>query len=177
MSNYFELYDIPVSFHPDAAKIKTKFYELSRQYHPDKYTQADSATQAEVLRMSAMNNQAYKTLNSADATMAYILRINELLEDEEKYNLPAEFLMEMMDLNEVVSEYEMETENEEIKVQAISALENQFRQWDEEVTPLTKNFDGTRQNKELLLQIKDYYFRKKYLLRIQGRIQSFSEKN
>jgi len=175
MNNYFELYDIPVSFHPDAAKVKSKFYELSRQYHPDKFTQADSATQSEVLRMSAMNNQAYKTLNSADATMAYILRINDLLEDEEKYNLPAEFLMEMMDLNEIVSEYEMEKENEEIKTQAITALEDQFKQWDEEVAPLTKDFDSSMQNKELLLQIKDYYFRKKYLLRIQGRIHSFSE--
>jgi molecular chaperone HscB len=174
MTNYFELYDLPMSFHPDAAAVKNKFYELSRRYHPDRFAQADEATKAEVLRMSAMNNDAYKTLNDSDALTAYLLKLNGLLEDEEKYNLPPAFLMEMMDLNEIVSDYEMDTTDEAMKQQAVNSLEEQFGQWNSDVKPLTHRYDVGEQTPELLLQIKDYYFRKKYLLRIQERINKFA---
>jgi molecular chaperone HscB len=172
--NYFELYEIPVSFSPDADAVKSKFYELSRKYHPDRFTMAPDAERAEVLRISAMNNDAYKTLNSADATMAYILKLNALLEDEEKYSLPPDFLMEMMELNETVSQWEMEPDDEAIKKEAIGMMDGEVDGWNEEVQPLIAKFNAGNTSKELLLEIKDYYFRKKYLLRIQQRINTFA---
>jgi molecular chaperone HscB len=174
MVNYFELYQLPVTFHPDQAAVKAKFYELSRRYHPDRFAQAPEHERAEVLRMAALNNDAYKTLNNADVTMAYILKLNELIEEEEKYTLPPDFLMEMMDLNETISEYEMEPGNKTMKQQAIEMMKGQFTNWENEVSPLLKLFDNGEQNRELLMKIKDYYFRKKYLLRIQQRINTFA---
>ncbi len=174
MNNYFELYQIPLSFHPDVAKIKTKFYELSRLYHPDRFTQAAEEERAESLRMAALNNDAYKTLNKPDATMSYILKLHGLLEDEEKYNLPAAFLMEMMDLNELLSEYEADPGNESTRTQVTDTLKDLLGQWEQEVLKLTDKFDTGEQSRDLLLQIKDYYFRKKYLLRIQERIDKFA---
>jgi molecular chaperone HscB len=176
MVNYFELYDLPESFNPDTAAVKKKYYELSRQYHPDRFAQADDGTRAEALRMAALNNDAFKTLNSADSTMAYILKQHELLEDEEKYNLPPNFLMEMMDLNEVISEWEEERDNDRLQLQATESLLDQFEQWQLAVQPLTQQFDAGNHDKELLLRIKDYYFRKKYLLRIQERIDTFASR-
>ncbi len=176
MVNYFELYNIQPTFNPDTAAVKAKFYELSRKYHPDRFTMAEPHEQAEVLRMSALNNDAYKTLSNPDATMAYILKLHELLEDEEKYNLPPAFLMEMMDLNEAVSEYEMEPGNESIKAQALDRLKEQTQNWNDEVAPLVAQYDADDHSKELLLKIKDYYFRKKYLLRIQQRIDTFASR-
>ncbi|MCD6063660.1 MAG: Fe-S protein assembly co-chaperone HscB [Flavipsychrobacter sp.] len=176
MVNYFELYDLPESFNPDTAAVKKKYYELSRQYHPDRFAQADDSTRAEALRMAALNNDAFKTLNSADSTMAYILKQHELLEDEEKYNLPPNFLMEMMDLNEVISEWEEERDNDRLQLQATESLLDQFEQWQLAVQPLTQQFDAGNHDKELLLRIKDYYFRKKYLLRIQERIDTFASR-
>jgi hypothetical protein len=35
--NYFELFELEQSFLPDQALVKKKFYQLSRQYHPDFY--------------------------------------------------------------------------------------------------------------------------------------------
>lgn len=176
MVNYFELYGITESFNPDPAVIKKKYYELSRLHHPDRFATADEATRAETLRMSAINNDAYKTLSSADATMAYILKQRQLLEDEEKYNLPSTFLMEMMDLNEVISEWEAEPANDILKQQAINTLAEQMEQWENEVKPLTQKFDEGDHATELLMRIKDYYFRKKYLLRIQERINTFASR-
>jgi len=174
MDNYFELYQLPLRFHPDAATIKAKFYELSRLYHPDRFSQAPQEERDESLKMAALNNKAYKTLGNPDATMSYILKLHGLLEEEEKYSLAPAFLMEMMDLNELLSEYEAEPENDRYKTQVTGTLKSQLEQWEQEVLKLTDKFDAGEQNKELLLQIKDYYFRKKYLLRIQERIDRFA---
>ena len=174
MMNYFELYGLPESFHTDAAAVKSKYYELSRRYHPDRFAQAGDAERAEVLRMAALNNDAWKTLNNADATMAYILKLHGLLEEEEKYNLPPDFLMEMMELNETISEYEFEPGNEALKTQATEALKEHLDAWIADVAPLTAKFDAGVHDNAILAQVKDYYFRKKYLLRIQQRINTFA---
>jgi len=173
MSNYFELYDIPQSFHPDAAKVKSKFYELSRKYHPDRFANADDAAKIESLRMSALNNEAYKTLSDPDKVMAYILKLNNLLEDEEKYSLPPAFLMEMMDLNEAVSDAET-GDDESSRTQAKNVLHEQLGIWSEAAGKLITQYDAGDSSEALLLQVKDLYFRKKYLLRIQERINRFA---
>jgi molecular chaperone HscB len=174
MTNYFELYGIPETFHPNATEVKNKYYELSRKYHPDRYANAGAAEYSEALRMAALNNDAYKTLRSADATMAYILKLHALLEDEEKYSLPPAFLMEMMDINEAVSDYEMDTTNDSARQMAISSMEDQLQQWEVGATALTTGFDKGDHSEGLLRQLKDMYFRKKYLLRIQERIDRFA---
>ena len=174
MTNYFELYHLPVSFHPDQLEIKSRFYELSRLYHPDRFAQAGGTDLAKALQMSAMNNEAYKTFKNPDATMAYILKIHNLLEEEEKYALPPAFLMEMMDINEAVSEYETEPANEDARNMAINSLNEQLELWDDATRLLINKFEKGDKSNELLLQIKDQYFRKKYLLRIKERIDKFA---
>lgn len=174
MDNYFELYQLPVSFHPDAAKVKARFYELSRQYHPDRFTQAGNTQMLEALTMAALNNKAYKTLSNADATMAYVLKMHDVLKDEEKYNLPPAFLMEMMDINEAVTEYEELPTNTTLREQLESTLAEQFADWKAAADKLTMTYNNDTPNHAELLQIKDMYFRKKYLLRIQERINKFA---
>jgi molecular chaperone HscB len=174
MTNYFELYCIPETFRPDAAVVKAKFYELSRQYHPDRYAQVGGSELAEALQMAALNNQAYKTLKDADATMAYLLKQHALLTDEEKYALPAEFLMEMMDINEAISEYEISPEDDDARQMAINSLNEQLELWDSATRLLIDRYENGEKNNELLLAIKDQYFRKKYLLRIKERIDRFA---
>lgn len=174
MVNYFELYGLPVSFAPDAVAVKNKFYELSRTYHPDRFTLTDAAKQAEALQMSSANNEAYKTLKDADLTMGYILKQHEVLEEEEKYNLPSAFLMEMMDLNEALSDYEIDDTQTSQYDNAKSILDEHLQAWQQETNPLTTAYDNGNHSQKLLLQIKEQYFRKKYLLRIQERMNSFA---
>lgn len=174
MVNYFELYGIPQSFNPDPALVKAKYYELSRQYHPDRFTMAGPAEQAEALQQSSANNQAWKTLNSPDATMAYVLKLEGMLEDEEKYSLPPAFLMEMMELNELLSEYEMEGDNPDSLATADKMLQGLLEDWENETRPLAGKYDAGDHSRQLLGQIKEQYFRKKYLLRIQERMNSFA---
>jgi len=175
MENYFELYGLPVKFELDAAALRAKFLELSRTYHPDRFATAAEATRADALKRSAMNNDAYKILGDADRRMAYLLKLKGALEEEEKYTLPPAFLMEMMDLNEVVSDYE-QTGDDCNKKQADSALEQELTSWKEAIEPLLERFDDGDESQELLVRIKDFYFRKKYLLRIQERLNTFASR-
>ncbi len=174
MDNYFELYHLPVSFHPDQQLVKARFYELSRQYHPDRYTQATHTEKLESLTMAAMNNKAYKTLGNADATMAYVLKLTETLKDEEPNTLPPSFLGEMMDLNEAISDYEMEPDNAAARETVTTQLNELLGDWSAKADALTSRFDQGEQAGDLLFQIKDMYFRKKYLLRIEERIHKFA---
>ncbi len=61
--NYFQFYNLPESFLPDEKAIKTKYYELSRQYHPDFHATASPEKQQEILQLSTQKTNA--STNSA----------------------------------------------------------------------------------------------------------------
>jgi molecular chaperone HscB len=163
--NYFELFDIPVSLQPNRQLIKQKFYELSRKYHPDFYTQENDAEQAEALEKSSLVNKAYQTFQNDDETIKYVLQLKGLLEEEEKYALPPDFLMEVMELNEQLMEAKMEQDDA-----ALSRIQSSIAALQEEiykpVREIVSDYEDGVTADEKLLQVKEYYFKKKYLNRI-----------
>ena len=58
--NYFELYDLPITFNPNQKLVKQKFYSLSKKYHPDFYINEDQAKQDEVLELSTLKIEIIK---------------------------------------------------------------------------------------------------------------------
>jgi molecular chaperone HscB len=173
MTNYFELFGLKESFLPDAVAVKKKFYELSRQFHPDRFVSGGTEAMEEAERMTAHINLAYQTLKDKDATMAYMLKLKGVLEDEEKYRLSPAFLMEMMELNEVVSEAETAIDSQQ-KQQAIAEFEQQLKSLEEQLPTLLQAYENAHLPHEQLLALKEYFYRKKYLLRIQERIAKFA---
>ena len=164
--NYFELFDIPVQFHPDPVLVKKKFYELSRKYHPDFYSQAGSGQQAEALETSSMVNRAYKTFLDEDATIRYVLKLHGLIEEEEKYELDKGYLMEVLELNELLMDADGESGSALVK-QKTEALNNEL--YDDIKSILDNYQEGATSEKELL-QVKEYYYKKKYLDRIRRQL-------
>lgn len=160
--NYFELFDIEQSFLPDQALVKKKFYQLSRQYHPDFYGNGTLEEKEQALEMSAYVNKAYQTLQNQDLLVKYILKDASLLEEDEKYQLSPDFLMEVMDLNEQL----MDADEPEAKTVIRNSLDQLNTQIYEPVKATLENHSGNSLTQEKLLQVKEYYFRKKYLDRI-----------
>lgn len=162
--NYFELFHIPESFLPDKTEVQQQFYRLSKQYHPDFFTQATDEEQQQALEQSALINKAYKTLSNKDLTLAYLLNLKGLLEDDEKYTLSNEFLMEVMELNEKIMEAKFEGDTA-----TLQDLKNQINNLEQKEYALVKNIIenyNSHTTQEELLQVKEYYYRKKYLNRI-----------
>jgi len=167
--NYFELYGLPVLMKVDISQLKQKFYELSRHYHPDFHSNATEGIQAEVLEKSADINKAYKVFQNPDDTIKYVLQLKDLVHDEEKYELDPEFLMEVMDINEELMELEEGTNNDALE-QCISKTKELLTQIYNDVAAIVENYqEGITTEKELL-QVKSYYYKKKYLQRILDKI-------
>ena len=106
--NYFEFFKIPVSFNLNEAELKKAFYSNSKKFHPDFFTLESKEKQMEVLELSTLNNNAFKTLSNFDKRMKYILELKEVLGEEGKNKIPQEFLMEMMEINENLMELEFD---------------------------------------------------------------------
>ncbi|MEO7394933.1 MAG: Fe-S protein assembly co-chaperone HscB [Chitinophagaceae bacterium] len=163
---YFELFDIPIQLKVNTVSLSKKFFELSKKYHPDYFTNENADIQAEVLEKSALLNKAWKTFQNPDATIKYVLQEKELLQEEEKYELPPAFLMEVMDINEGV----MEAEDAEAVTKLKSTLEKLHSEIYKPVEKIIENYqDGITTEKELF-QVKEYYYKKKYLDRINHQL-------
>ena len=156
--NYFELFDIPVSLQVAPGTLTTKYFELQKKFHPDFYTQASEAEQEEALEKSSLINKALKVFQHKDSTIKYVLQLKGLLEEEEKYQLPPDFLMEVMDLNETLSEN---------SAAALDSFEQAIYQ---EVQPIIAGYEDATITTADLLKVKEYYFKKKYLQRILDRL-------
>lgn len=166
--NYFELYDLPVSFHPDQNVVKQQFYALSKKYHPDFYINESAEKQEEVLELSTLNNKAFQVLKDPQKVLQYVLTLKEVIAEGENYTLPQSFLMEMMDVNEAIMDLQFDPDPEkmaEIKQQITDFAQN----LDQELAQYTQGFEAldAEQQTAQLAKIKDIHYRSKYLYRLQ----------
>ncbi len=163
--NYFELFEIPVQLKVDKDLIRKKFFELSRQSHPDYFVNNTNLEQQNALESSASLNKAFKTFSNIQETIKYVLQQKGLLAEEEKYVLPSSFLMEMMEFNEELAEAQLEGDNN-LKTK----LSEQLTQFENEIyEPVANTIENYKEGittEEELLQVKDYYFKNKYLHRL-----------
>lgn len=168
--NHYELYELPVSFRIDPAGLKKKFYELSRKYHPDFHTRLGEQEQAAMLETSSQVNKAYKIFSDEDETIRYLLQLKGLLEDEEKYGLDPAFLLEVMDINEELMELELDETGEQLIDVEHKTNRLLLKIYDDVAGTLETYQEGSTSEEELL-QVKDFYYKKKYLQRILDRIR------
>jgi molecular chaperone HscB len=75
--DHFEVFGLPRRFAIDAAELQRRFYQLSRQYHPDRHHQDSPAGQARALEASARLNAAYRALRDPIDRIEYLLRLHE----------------------------------------------------------------------------------------------------
>lgn len=112
--------------------------------------------------MSAAVNEAYAIFKDPDRTLEYYLQVSGLLQEDEKYELPPGFLMEMMELNEKAEEDR-------------SGFELEVREMEErlsdEVSPILSRTATDNIYEAELLKLKEYYFKKKYLSRVLERLE------
>ncbi|TWR31165.1 Fe-S protein assembly co-chaperone HscB [Mucilaginibacter pallidiroseus] len=170
--NYFEFYDIPESFLPDQTLIKKKFYALSKQYHPDFHANQDDERQQEILELSTLNNKAYQTLSNPNRVVEYVLREHDLINEGAKPQLPSNFLMEMMDINERIMEIENMAQFGEISVEVL-AIESDMNYELHELIKDYSELDHTAQENRLN-EIANIYYKQKYLLRIKESLDTFA---
>lgn len=167
---FFELFDIAPDLFPDSSELKSKFYALSRKYHPDINQVNDPEAYLAVMEMSGKVNTAYKTLSNLDSRLKYMLDQHQMLEDKNEA-LPPDFLMEMMELNEEMMEATIDEDKKKALIEQLDTLE-------EDTLKVLQTAWQSRNSETLealtLEKIKTCYYQRKYLLRIRKNLNSFA---
>lgn len=162
--NYFEIFGLPILLKVDKADLPKRFFELSRKFHPDFYANTTPSEKEKALEITANLNKAFKTFKDEDETIKYVLQLKGLLEEEEKYQLPPGFLMEVLEINEKLMDAE---DDPNLKIHLQSAIDNLQSEIYTPVKNIIETYhDGVTTEQELL-QVKEYYYKKKYLTRIR----------
>ncbi len=159
--NYYELFDMPVKAVADKTHVSKKYIALQKKFHPDFFTNENEAARENALEQSAAINKAYNIFSNKEKTLEYFLQQKGIISADEKYNLPPDFLMEMMELNEAIDEKDTQIEDK------IMAFENELYG---EIAGLLQTENTTEMDEQALLKLKAYYYKKKYLKRILDRI-------
>ena len=160
--NYFELFGLPIGFQVDTKQLRAAFMDIQCASHPDKFTQANEFEQEEALEKSAIANKAFTLLQNPAAILPYVLEIKGYLEADEKYALSPAFLMEMMDLNEAW----MDAEDDNAKKDVLTKVNNIENEIFSPIKTYLETSSVDTISQEGMLQIKEYYYKKKYLDRI-----------
>ncbi|MFJ4141502.1 co-chaperone HscB [Pseudomonas sp. NPDC089734] len=70
---HFALFDLKPDFRLDLDQLATRYRELARSVHPDRFADAPEHEQRLALEQSARLNDAYQTLRSAPKRARYLL--------------------------------------------------------------------------------------------------------
>ena len=158
--NYYELFDLPLKAVADKTYVSKKYIALQKKYHPDFYTNENEADKEFAMEQSAAINKGYKIFTNKDNTIEYFLKLKGIITPDEKFNLPTDFLMEMMELNEGFDDNKN--------------IEKEIQQFEDElvkqISTLIESKNTSELNETQLQDLKIYYYKKKYLKRILDRL-------
>ncbi|MCU1335587.1 MAG: co-chaperone Hsc20 [Bryobacterales bacterium] len=85
----------------DSDDVKKRFYDRSRQWHPDRFSRASSEEKQRSEEMTAVLNDAFRALRDPVTRAEYFLRESGL---ELSKDAPPELLEEVFDLNMALEE-------------------------------------------------------------------------
>jgi molecular chaperone HscB len=145
--DYFSFLGLKKQLDINLDDLEKKFFDLSRKYHPDYYSNGDEIEKEISIDRSAFLNSAYKILKDPIERAKYLLKLEwgEIPKEDKK--VPPEILMEVMELQERLEQEKSEKDpktkdsfKEELKKikedlnnkleNMNSQLHNLFKEWD-----------------------------------------------
>jgi molecular chaperone HscB len=104
-ADYFTFFSLPRKLSLDNAALQKRFYELSRQLHPDRFAGRSAAEQQYALDATALLNDAYRVLRDPAARAEYLLKLEGFdIGEQRSKDVPAELLEEVFELNMMLEE-------------------------------------------------------------------------
>jgi molecular chaperone HscB len=104
-SSDFELFGLPERFAQDRAAIDTRWKELQREAHPDRFAAQGQAAQRVAMQWSARINEAYQRLKDPLKRAAYLCELHGApINAENNTAMPAAFLIEQMEWREALDD-------------------------------------------------------------------------
>ena len=95
--DYFEVFGLPRALDIDTVTLEKTFHELSRKFHPDYFT-SSPVEKTQAVRMTALLNDAYRTLRNPIQRVEYLVSLYKFKPDGSR--VPQSLLMEVFEINE-----------------------------------------------------------------------------
>ncbi len=100
-SNFFELFDLPVSYDVDLSKIQQHYMALQKQVHPDKFANGTDQEKRLSMQQTSWINEAQATLKDPVLRATYLLKLKGTdINLENETTMDAVFLMQQLELRE-----------------------------------------------------------------------------
>ena len=103
--NDFELFGLPQRFEQDRALIESRWKDLQREAHPDRFASQGTAAQRVAMQWSVRINEAHQRLKDPLKRAAYLCELGGVPIDAERNTaMPADFLMQQMAWREALDD-------------------------------------------------------------------------
>jgi molecular chaperone HscB len=187
--DYFTALSLPRKLNIDTGKLETKYYEMSRAFHPDFYEGKTEMERAVSLANSATLNQAYHTLKDPIERVEYLLRLEAGSAKEIPGKPPTDLFETLLEIQEQLEELQRVktdhgTTTPEIVVRLKaergtleakrSALERRlaelFHIWDRVVERASGDQPQKTEREQVLKQMRDIVSQRNYLNTMLGNI-------
>lgn len=158
--NFYDSLGLSPCLTLDSEELKKRFYDRSRQWHPDRFGRAGEAGQKQALDMTSALNDAFRTLRDPVSRAEYFLHESGL--DPSK-NPPPELLEEVFEMNMALEE--LRGGDESVRGQLDSSRErftSMLSEIDASLTDLFQRYDASG-DRAVLEEIRAVLDRRRYV--------------
>jgi molecular chaperone HscB len=168
-TDYFEFFGLERKLVIDLESLQKRFYDLSRQWHPDRFSRRPAHEQTEALEATSILNDGYRTLKDPVRRAEYLLTEEGFpIGEQRSRDVPPELLEEVFELNMLLEE--LRSGDESQRPQLNQARENFLEmrsQIDAELERLFSRFDEaapeSEASKQVLQEVRATLNRRRYI--------------
>lgn len=163
-STDFELFNIPLQFVQERTVLDTRWKDLQRESHPDKFVAQGAAAQRVAMQWSVRINEAYQRLKNPLQRASYLCELHGApIQAENNTAMPAQFLMQQMEWREALEEAKTVQDLEKIAVQTRASERAQMEK-------IAQSLDVTRDFPEAARQVRSLMFIERFASEVDTRI-------
>jgi molecular chaperone HscB len=162
--NFFCFFGLDPKLVVDLPDLQKRFYDLSRQWHPDKFSRKSADEQAQALEATSIINDGYRTLRDPVKRAEYMLtEAGFPIGEQRSKDVPPELLEEVFELNMMVEELKSGDEDARPQLESAKGKFLELRAGvDGELEKLFVQHD-TADAKQALSEIRGVLNRRRYI--------------
>ena len=158
--DYFAFLGLPQKLTVSTTDLQTRFYALSRQFHPDRFARRAPAEQEYALNATALLNDAYRVLKDPIQRAEYLLAAKGFDIGEQRSNdVPPELLEEVFELNMLLEETPDREELDRARAKFLRMLSEN----DAQLQALFQKYDASGDDQTVLQTIRGALNRRRYI--------------
>ena len=155
-STDFELFRVPMQFEQDRAVLDSRWKELQREAHPDKFAAQGSAAQRIAMQWSVRINEAYQRLKDPLRRASYLCELHGApIQAEKNTAMPTDFLLQQMQWREALEDAKTVQDLEEIALKSNNSGREQLSKI-EQMIDINKDFVAAAQQVRSLMFIERF---------------------